>query len=196
MSSCTFWVKKALRTWKQHKGSSQNTAFKTNLLLFETWVCALVTKSNQLWRITTSRRERGWSSLPNDYPSLAKNSTKENQSRKAFKSASSSLVLQPETAELPFLCSSAKNSPKNKKFDTLESYSSIRSWCHKHQKPKGTALLAGERNDWPAQQAEVQNSACMCSAVPSQNLMWVTQAAIWLQHALSPYLVKKERNII
>lgn len=115
MSSCAFRVKKALRTWKQHKGSSQNTAFKTNLLLTETWVCALVTKSNQLWRATASRSKGGRSSLPNNYSSLAKNSTKENQSRKAFKSASSSLVLQPETKELPFLCSSVKNSLKNKK---------------------------------------------------------------------------------
>lgn len=50
-----------------------------------------------------------------NYPSLAKNSTKENQSRKAFKSASSSLVLQLEATELPFLRSSVKNNPKNKK---------------------------------------------------------------------------------
>jgi len=59
----------------------------------------------------------GRSPLPNNYPSLAQNSTEKNQSRKAFKSASSSLVLQPGSAELPFLCFSAKNSSKPKKFD-------------------------------------------------------------------------------
>lgn len=72
-------------------------------------------KKQSTLRITTSRREGGRSLLQNIYPSLAKNNTKENQSRNVFQSASSRLVLQPETAELPFLCFSAKNIPKNKK---------------------------------------------------------------------------------